>query len=124
MEAGLDPTVGLAGIARSRSAFGAAEHLPIRAATLWLVSNLPSRRAKPFPLPVVAGIAFRDAVAPENESLRPLLGMRVLLRAGVKVQIDCARATVSVWTPGPWYQSLSLELRRLVTGFATVPVRW
>jgi hypothetical protein len=46
------------------------------------------------------------------------------LRAGVKFQIDFARATVSVWTTAPWHRSFLLSLRRLVTGFATSEIRW
>lgn len=120
-EAGLDPTVGQRGIARSRSAFGNEERLPIRSASLWLVSNLPGLHDQPFLLPLLSGIVFRDAPAPDPEFHRPLLGVRLLLRAGLKVQTDFARATVSVWTPGSWRDSLTVTMRRLATGFARRP---
>jgi hypothetical protein len=64
-----------------------------------LCSNLPTLRNPPYRLDLTSGVVFRDAPAPDAEFHRPLLGMRVLLRAGVKVKIDFAKATVSLWTP-------------------------
>jgi hypothetical protein len=124
VEAGLDPRAHLAGTLPARSVFGERQDLPVCKAGLWLISNLPALRDAPFYLELSPGILFREGTPPDPEFNRPLLGLRALLRAGLKVQIDFARATVSLWTPGPWYRGLSLGLRRLLTGYAKLPVRW
>jgi hypothetical protein len=73
--------------------------VPVRRADLWLVSNLP--QLPPFSLPLQRGIAFHDrrVAAPDPESQRALVGMRPLIRAGLKVEVDFASRTVSLWTP-------------------------
>ena len=124
LEAGLNLTTGLAGSALTRTALGTEERLIVRKAGIWLVSNLPSFRDHPFRVALLPGVAVHDAVVSNAEFHRPLLGMRALLRAGLKVRIDFARATVSVWTPGPWWENLALFARRLGTGFTRLPPPW
>jgi hypothetical protein len=123
--AGLDPDVEQTGTIRARSSLGVSEVVPVRNADLWLFSNLPALRGRPFRLELDPGIAFRNvAQRPDPEFHRPLVGMRALRRAGVKVQINFAQATVSLWVPGPWLQSVVLLGRRVLSGYATVPMPW
>jgi hypothetical protein len=123
--AGLDPDVEQAAPVRFGSSLGASALLPVRMADLWLVSNLPPFQGQPFRLALDPGIAFRNVrQRPDPEFHRPLVGIRTLLRAGLQVTIDFARATVSVWVPGPWYRNVFLWLRRMLTGHATVPLPW
>jgi len=104
---------------------GARAQLPVRNADLWLLSNIPALHGKPFRLESHPGIAFRNtSQRPDPEFDRPLLGMRTLHRAGVMVLIDYSTATVSLWTPGSWYETVSFGLRRAFSGFKTVPIRW
>jgi hypothetical protein len=61
---------------------------------------------------------------PDPESNCPLLGMRALELSGLKVLIDLPGQTVSVWVPGPWYRRAWLFMRRIGSGFATIPEDW
>jgi hypothetical protein len=72
---------------------------PVRRADLWLTSNIPG--TVPFLLPLGRGVAFRDqqVATPEPEYHRALVGIRPLIRAGLKVELDFAGRTLSVWTP-------------------------
>jgi hypothetical protein len=123
-DGGLDPDSQIVGSARARTPLGSAR-LPIRSAALWLVSNIPALREKPFRLALDPGITFNNVdQRPDPDSDSPLIGVRALLRAGVKVQIDFAAETLSLWTPGPWYQRVYLFLRRTLSGYATIPLNW
>jgi hypothetical protein len=123
--AGLDPDR-----FRNRSAFlpplgGSPQEFPVRGADLWLVSNIPHLRPTPWRITLRRGIAFRNRRAlPDPETNCPLLGLRALERAGLRVAIDFARATVSVWTPGPWHRGAARFLRRGLAGFTTTPISW
>jgi hypothetical protein len=124
LDADLDPNRKQAGMSRTRSPLGSTQ-LPVRAAALWLVSNTPALRGKPFRLVLDPGITFRNVPQrPDRDADSPLIGLRALMRAGLRVQIDFARATVSLWTPGLWYQGIWLLLRRTLSGYATVPMPW
>jgi hypothetical protein len=82
------------------SVVGGKETVPVRAALLWLVSNLPALQGKPFPLELPHGVPFRDVPAlPDPEFHRPVLGMRPLLRARLRVELDFAGRALSLWTP-------------------------
>ena len=120
----LDLRANLVGFAPTGSAFGERVDLPICSADLWLFSNLPALRHVPFRLTLDPGITFQDAQAPASDFHRPLIGMGALLRAGLKVQIDFARATVSIWTPGSWPENVTLLWRRLLSGRSTLPPLW
>lgn len=125
LEAGLNPDVRRSGDAVLTPLGGAPQSFPLRAAALWLVSNLPAWRGHPYRLELVSGIAFRDQrTLPNPDSNCPLLGMRALASAGLKVLIDFAGRTVSVWVPGSWHQKAWLLARRMASGSATEPVGW
>ncbi len=74
--------------------------VPVRDADLWLVSNLPALRGTPHRMVLHRGLPFRDTSSrAEPEFQRPLIRIRALRSAGMKIEIDFARDTVSVWTP-------------------------
>jgi hypothetical protein len=98
--ASLDPDIKRVAPVRLRgSAMAGGVQVPVRLADLWLVSNLP--HLAPFYLPLQKGIAFHDrrVAAPDPEFHRALVGMRPLLRASLKIELDFANQTVSLWTP-------------------------
>lgn len=74
--------------------------VPVRAAHLWLVSNVPALRATPYRMVLHRGLPFHDVTAvPDPNLQRPLIGLRALRSAGLRVEIDFAADTVSVWVP-------------------------
>jgi len=76
--------------------------VPIRTADIWLVSNLPGQSLAPFRVELNRGLPFRDVGrVPDPHFERPLIGIRALRRAGLRIEIDFAYDTVSVWTPDP-----------------------
>ncbi len=84
------------------ASIGARSLVPIREADLWLVSNVPALRNLPCRLSLERGIPFRNVVnLPDPQLNRPLIGMRAFRRAGLRVEIDFANDTVSVWVPDP-----------------------
>lgn len=95
--AGLDPNVGRAGSRAISSTLGVPKQLvPVRSADLWLVSNVPALASTPFKLELDPGIAFRDVPAlPDPQLQRPLLGMRAVRRARLRIEMDFATDTVS-----------------------------
>jgi len=122
-QAGLDPSARLRSkTVRARAANDAVEVLPIRKACLWLVSNIPALRGKPLRLPLYRGVPFYDRTPRRPEVVFPLLGIRTLRRARLKVEIDFDHLTISVWAPGRWYEGPSLWLRRLPGRFTTIPL--
>jgi hypothetical protein len=104
-----------------RAANDAVESLPIRKATVWLVSNIPALRDTPYPLHLSPGLSFYDRAPRRTADLYPLLGMRAFHRARLKVKLDFDAGTVSVWTPGSWSGAATQFLRRLPRGFITLP---
>jgi hypothetical protein len=103
LQAGLDPDTGRGPHhVRMRVAGGIPLQLPLRQADFWLVSNIPSLQANPFPLRLGQGIPFVDLpTRPDPQFDRPLLGIRALRRARLRVELDFDGDTVSVWTPDP-----------------------
>lgn len=99
LDAGLDPNINRwPSPVLITSAVGGKETLPICVVDLWLVSNLPGLAGTPWQLELEPGLPFRDVPhLPDPEFHRPLLGLRPLLRAGLKVDLDFAQKTVSVW---------------------------
>lgn len=74
--------------------------VPVRYAHLWLVSNVPALHATPYRMVLHRGLPFHDVpTRPDPQFQRPLIGIRALRAAGLKVEIDFANDTVSVWTP-------------------------
>jgi hypothetical protein len=125
LEAGLDPDIRRAGPTLLTPLGGVPLEFPVRQADLWLVSNIPALRDTPYCIQLAKGIAFRNVPSlPNPESNCPLLGMRALERAGLKILMDFARGTVSVWVPAAWYRAAWLGVRRLISGWATMPAPW
>jgi hypothetical protein len=119
-QAGLRPDIHLGDSADvAWSAFGHREELPVRTAALWLFSNIPALRDKPFRLALDPGITFIDRACPEPQQFRPLIGLGAFVRGGVTIKVDPKRRTVSLWTPGTRWEGARLFLRRLRSGFAT-----
>lgn len=76
--------------------------VPVRDADLWLVSNIPAFHSTPYRMVLHRGLPFRDVpTRPDPIFQRPLIGIRALRAAGLKLEIDFANDTVSVWTPDP-----------------------
>ncbi len=125
VEAGLNPDELHNGTIRLLPVGGPAQEFPLRMASLWLVSNIPALRDAPYCLELRDGIAFRNVQAlPNPNSNLPLLGMKALASAGLKVLIDGRGRTVSVWVPGSWPRKAWLFARRAASGFATLSEPW
>jgi hypothetical protein len=100
LTAGLDPdTKRVAANITVTSSLGSKIIVPIRDAVLWLVSNIPARHGSPLRLALDQGIPFRDVpTIPDPYFQRPIIGIRALRKAGLKVEIDFAQDTLSLWT--------------------------
>ena len=124
-EVGLNPDADVLGSRQFSGALGAIEELPLRDADLWLFGNISALGVSPWRIELGEGLAFRNMPHLPNPELNtPLIGIRALRRAGLRVYLDFARGTVSVWTPGPWYAGLALPIRRWFSGRATLPMPW
>jgi hypothetical protein len=100
LAAGLDPDQGRLPQAMSIRTVSSKITVPVRDADLWLVSNLTASPPEPFRLVLHRGLPFMDVVAvPDPQLQRPLIGVRALRSAGLKIEIDFAQDTISVWTP-------------------------
>jgi hypothetical protein len=101
LDAGLDPDVlHFSGGANITTSMGGKANVPVRLADLWLVSNLPTLRGAAWRMELDPGIPFHDKVAlPDPQFHRPLIGLRALRRAMLRVELDFAADVVSVWTP-------------------------
>ena len=74
--------------------------VPVRDVDLWLLSNLLPSPLAPYRIVLHRGLPFHDVTKiPDPNFQRPLIGVRALRSAGLKVEIDFAHDTVSVWTP-------------------------
>ena len=74
--------------------------VPVRDVDLWLVSNLATSPPPPYRIVLHRGLPFLDTPAvPDPHWQRPLIGVRALRTAGLRVEIDFGHDTVSVWTP-------------------------
>jgi hypothetical protein len=102
LQAGLDPDQGrLPQPMIIRTATGKMT-VPVRDVDLWLVSNLPGTPPEPYRIVLHRGLSFQDTGSiPDPHFQRPLIGIRALRSAGLRVEIDFAHDTVSVWTPDP-----------------------
>jgi hypothetical protein len=103
LTAGLDPDQNrLASLLPITTALGGKTAVPVRRADLWLVSNLPAFANAPYRMALQRGLPFQDTGnVPDPHLQRPLIGIRALRAAGLRVEIDFANDTVSVWTPDP-----------------------
>lgn len=76
--------------------------VPVRDVDLWLVSNIPSLSLPPYRISLHRGLPFHDVMTrPDPQFQRPLIGIRALRSARLRVGIDFFRDIVSVWTPDP-----------------------
>jgi hypothetical protein len=126
LEAGLDPRRNILGTTRVVFGGGSTrEDLLVRAGALWLFSNIPALRGDPHRLPLNPGITFvnRDFRGDPGLST-PVIGMRALRSAGLKLEIDCANDTVSLWVPSTWLRRLRVTAARVLTGGRRVPITW
>jgi hypothetical protein len=98
--AGLDPDQGRLPQPMTVRTVAGKVTVPVRDVDLWLVSNLLVAPPDPYRLVLHRGLPFLDVPAvPDPHVQRPLIGIRALRSAGLKVEIDFAQDTVSVWTP-------------------------
>jgi len=103
IQAGLDPDLNrLANPVVITAVVGGKITVPVRQADLWLVSNIATLRYQAYRIPLQRGLPFQDVpTIPDPEFNRPLIGVRALRRSGLRIEIDFANDTVSVWTPDP-----------------------
>jgi hypothetical protein len=126
-EAGMNPEDEPSGTSRVRPSvgFGPPKEFPQCAGDLWLISNLQAFAERPYRIVLRNGIAYRNVRRlPDPDRNCPLIGMRALENSGLILAIDFRSKTVSVWTPGPWYECVWSSLRRLLSGFATRAMPW
>ncbi len=79
------------------------QRIPLRAADLWIHRNLPGTETllpKPVRLAVIGGIAVYPAAAAAAPRL-PLLGLRGLVRNGLRMRIEGRAMWVSLDSPAP-----------------------
>jgi hypothetical protein len=103
LDASLDPDVSrIGGAMNITTALGGRTLVPVRLADLWLVSNIPSLQGATWQIELEPGIPFNNVMTlPDPHFNRPLIGLRALRRARLRVEVDCHTDTVSVWTPDP-----------------------
>jgi hypothetical protein len=100
LQAGLDPDLGRLPQPMSIRTVSGKITVPVRDVDLWLVSNLPGLH--PYRIVLHRGLPFHDTpTVPDPHFQQPLLGIRALRAAALRVEIDFAHDTVSVWTPDP-----------------------
>jgi hypothetical protein len=102
VQAGLNPDQGrLPQPMTIRTVAGRAS-VPVRDVDLWLVSNLTVSPPPPYRIVLHRGLPFHDTTTlPDPQFQRPLVGVRALRTARLRVEIDFDNDTVSVWTPDP-----------------------
>jgi hypothetical protein len=102
IQAGLDPDQGRMPQFMTIRTVAGRLIVPVRDADLWLVSNLPTLQMNPYRITLHRGLPFHDvATLPDPQFQRPLIGIRALRAAKLRVEIDFVKDTVSVWTPDP-----------------------
>lgn len=102
LQAGLNPDQGRLPLPMTIRTVTGKGSVPVRDVDLWLVSNLLGQPLEPYRIVLSRGLPFQDtATVPDPHFQRPLIGIRALRSAGLRVEIDFAHDTVSVWTPDP-----------------------
>ncbi len=100
--AGLDPDAGRLPQPMTIRTVAGKIVVPVRDVDLWLVSNLAAGAPPPHRIVLHRGLPFHDSpTIPDPHFQQPLIGVRALRSAGLRVEIDFARDTLSVWTPDP-----------------------
>jgi hypothetical protein len=114
-------------------AAGPAVQRPKRKAHLVLFSNVPALADHPFRFELTDGITLADESDSDPTERRPVVGMKALRAAGVSILFNLSGKTtkrndVSVWVPRESLPQATpralLFLRRVLTGFATLPITW
>ena len=98
-----------------------------RTAALWLFSNVPSLLDAPLLLPIGSGLEVHVPAAPEQRRGGlglPLVGTRLLIRAGLRADSDYGRQRVSAWVPATWLASRLQLPRRLMNRFDRQTIAW
>jgi hypothetical protein len=67
-----------------------------RDVTLWLYSNLPEWKDKPYRIELNGGVIVLTRTKSE---MRPLFGMNPLLESGLRIELNAQARKVSVWIP-------------------------
>jgi hypothetical protein len=99
IQAGLDPDQGRMPLPIIIRTVAGRLTVPVRDTDLWLVSNVPALRPTPYRIVLHRGLPFHDVpTRPDPQYQRPLIGVRALRTAGLKVEIDFVNDTISVWT--------------------------
>jgi hypothetical protein len=126
LDAGVDPTAEPLRPRTIKQIAGPRYQFPACGADLWLVSNIPFLRDRPYRLELNhRGITYNPTNAPRPaDAIPPLIGIKLFRRACLRIFLDAFRDTVSIWTPGPWYNSLAVAARRLFSGYARLPMPW
>jgi hypothetical protein len=100
VQAGLDPDQGRLPQPMTISTVAGKTTVPVRDVDLWLVSNMSNSPPAPHRIVLHRGLPFHDSpTIPDPHFQRPLIGIRALRSAGLKVEIDFGHDTVTVWTP-------------------------
>jgi hypothetical protein len=99
-QAGLDADRGRMPQAMTIRTVAGRLNVPVRDADLWLVSNLAILQPTPYRITLHRGLPFHDVpTLPDPQFQRPLIGIRALRSAKLRVEIDFDADTISVWTP-------------------------
>jgi hypothetical protein len=102
VQTGLDPDQGRLPQPMTIQTVAGKVNVPVRDVDLWLVSNLPGPPLEPYRIVLRRGLPFHDTPnIPDPYFQRPLVGVRALRTAKLRIEIDFNQDTVSVWTPDP-----------------------
>jgi hypothetical protein len=102
VQAGIDPDQGRLPQSMTIRTITGRIIVPVRDVDLWLVSNLTVAPPPPYRLVLRRGLPFQDVPTPPDPYFqRPLIGIRALRTAKLRVEIDFDHDTISVWTPDP-----------------------
>jgi hypothetical protein len=97
VQAGVDPDQGRLPYSMSVRTVAGQLTAPVRDVDLWLVSNIPALRVNPHRISLHRGLPFHDVTTvPDPRFQQPLIGIRALRSAGLRVDIDFARDVLSV----------------------------
>jgi hypothetical protein len=100
VQAGLDPDQGRLPMSMIIRTVAGQVTVSVRDADLWLMSNIPALHATSYRMVLHRGLPFRNVpTRPDPLLQRPLIGIRALRAAGLRVDIDFANDTISVWIP-------------------------
>ena len=86
-----------------------------------LLTLAGARREQDRPWVVPAPVV---AIEPYEGLGLPLIGNRLLSRAGIRLEVDYRRRTLSLWLPASRFDSLAQWPRRLFSGYAAQPIVW